>query len=101
MASSSSGSTSELRKPADLGEDSLAADLRKLVSSSELHRLCASATTDRQAPVAAASGDGVVSWGISTETQQVRMHRSHMPVSESPHAQTLAAFLDMPAGATL
>ena len=54
-------------------DDSLAADLRRLVSSSELHRLCASATADRQAPAATAldKGDGVVSWGISTETQQV------------------------------
>ena len=82
MASSSSASTSELRNPAGL-DDSLAADLRRLVSSSELHRLCASATTDRQAPVAVASdqGDGVVSWGISTETQQVRLHRSQTPDS--------------------
>jgi len=77
MATPSSASTSELRHPAGL-DDSLAADLRRLVSSSELHRLCASATTERQAPVAAASdkGDGVVSWGISTETQQALAMRT-------------------------
>ena len=80
-------------------DDSLAADLRKLVSSSELHRLCASALTDRQAPVASASDQGIVSWGIGTETQQVRSHRSQTSGSESSHA--LAAFRYAPAaGAT-
>ena len=100
MATPSSASTSELRHPAGL-DDSLAADLRRLVSSSELHRLCASATTERQAPVAAASdkGDGVVSWGISTETQQVRSHLTQTSDSQSSHMQTLAAFLDAQAGA--
>ena len=97
MPASSAASMPEMN-PSGL-DDSLAADLRKLVSSSELHRLCASATTDRQAPVESASDQGVVSWGIGTETQQVRSHRSQTSGSESSHA--LATFQYAPAaGAT-
>ena len=97
MPASSAASMPEMN-PSGL-DDSLAADLRKLVSSSELHRLCASALTDRQAPVESASDQGVVSWGIGTETQQVRSHRSQTSGSESSHA--LAAFRYAPAaGAT-
>ena len=95
MTASSAASMSEMN-PSGL-DDSLAADLRKLVSSTELHRLCASATTDRQAPLAPASDQGIVSWGIGTETQQVRSHRSQTSGSESSHA--LAAFPYAPAGA--
>ena len=89
MAAPSSASASEVKWNPPSLDDSLAADLRRLVSSSELHRLCASAAADRQAlEPSSDKGDGIVSWGISTETQQVRLHVACLTQSTFIHKQS-------------
>ena len=75
MTSSSSGTSSSrgARHAVPGLEDSLTADLRRLVSSSELHRLCAASASDRPAPATSGQSCSMCSWPLGTETQQVSL----------------------------
>ena len=103
MTSSSSGTSSSrgARHAVPGLEDSLTADLRRLVSSSELHRLCAASASDRPAaPATSGQSCSMCSWPLGTETQQVSLHSAFLTLvlrafrcNRPPCASRLTCFM--------